>query len=98
VVVAGIDVSGFDDDRGQRKVITIVIGTEDAINTLHNGIGLTKIHIRDLKSSKRDTVKKRLIFRSDDILGLSLVVGKNRIVEDIHNQREPSTITLIIYC
>lgn len=88
VVIAGTDVSGFDDERGQHKVITIVIGTEEAINALHNEIGLARIHIRDLKPSKRDKVKKKLIFKSKDILGLSLTVGKNRIVRAIHEHRK----------
>lgn len=88
MVLAGIDVAGFDDKRGQRKVIALVIGTNAAINTLWNSIGLKKIHMRDLKKPKRNIVKKRLIFKSADILGISLIVGKNRIVHEIHENHK----------
>lgn len=88
MLLAGTDVSGFDDQRGQHKVISIIVGTEEAVNHLHKNIGLEKIHMRTLKHNKRDTVRKNLMFNSSDIIGLSLTVGENRIVHEIFKHRK----------
>jgi len=88
MIVAGTDVSGYDSHEGQHKIISIVIGPEEDIGELHGNIGIKKIHMKDLKRTKRDKVKKSMTFKSDRILGLSLVVGKNRIVHGIHENQK----------
>ena len=88
MVLIGTDVSRFDDKRGQHKVIAIVIGADDTINTIHNNLGRKNLHMVNLSPAKRNKIKKILTFESDRILGLSITVGKNRIVKEIHEEHK----------
>ncbi|AFS83382.1 hypothetical protein [Candidatus Nitrosopumilus sediminis] len=88
MVLVGTDVSGFDDDRGQHKVIAIVFGADDTINETHNNLGRKNLHMVNISKAKRNKIKKNLDFSSDRILALSVIAGKNRIVHDIHENHK----------
>lgn len=83
MLIAGSDVSGNKTGE-ERRIIALVIGTEDSINSLHNKIGLAEIHMSELKKNKRNHVLNNLDFQNKERFAISLEVEKNKTVHEIH--------------
>lgn len=82
MLVAGSDING-DNDDGQFRYIAIVVGTETAVNTLFNKIGLKTIEMKHLKKNQRRIVAKNMNFTSDDFLTLCLKVDRQKLIQYI---------------
>ena len=84
MIVAGCDEVGKN-DYSQHDHISLVLGTEDAINSLHNDIGLKKIHMREFSDSKKNRVIKKLDFTKNNLFAMCLHVEGQKIIQDFMN-------------
>ncbi len=83
MVIIGADVSGNITGDGQSRHIAVVIGTEESISKIYQKIGLTRIHMSSLSSSKRQKIFQELKFGNDDLLGMCLNVERQKIIDHI---------------
>lgn len=82
MLVVGSDING-DNDNGQFRYIAIVLGTDSAINTLFNKIGLRTIEMKHLKKNQRRMVAKTMNFTSNNFLALCLKVDRQKLIDYI---------------
>lgn len=87
MLIAGSDVSGSD-TGGQHRIIAIVMGTEEAINSLRKNIKVKKIHMSKLDEYKQKEVINNLDFRDGELFALSLEVEKVKTVKFIHESNK----------
>ncbi len=82
ILVAGTDING-DNDNGQFRYVAFVIGTETAINTLYNQIGLSNIEMENLKKAKRKYVAKKMNFTKGTFLAMCLKIDRQKLIQYI---------------
>lgn len=82
MLVAGSDING-NNDNGQFRYLAIVIGTDSAINTLFNKIGLKTVEMKRLKKNQRRMVAKNMNFINNDFLVLCLKIDRQKLIEYI---------------
>lgn len=82
MLLAGTDING-DNDDGQGRYITIVIGTETSVNRLYNQIGLNNIEMKNLKKNKRKFVAKTMNFTNIEFLAMCLKVDRQKLIQYI---------------
>lgn len=82
MLLAGTDING-DNDDGQGRYISIVLGTESSINELYNKIGLSNIEMKNLKKNKRKFVVKNLNFKDNNFFAICLKVDRQKLIEYI---------------
>lgn len=82
MMIAGTDING-DNDNGQFRYIAIVIGTETAVNTLFNKIGLKTVEMKHLKKSQRRKVAKNMNFQNNEFFALCLKVDRQKLIQYI---------------
>lgn len=82
MLVAGTDING-DNDKGQFRYVAFVIGTEIAINTLYNKIGLNNIEMKNLKKPKRKYVAKKMNFTDSKFLAMCLKIDRQQLIQYI---------------
>lgn len=87
MLIAGSDVSGSD-TGGQHRIIAIVMGTEEAINSLRKNIKVKTIHMSKLDEYKQKEVINNLDFRDGELFALSLEVEKVKTVKFIHESNK----------
>jgi len=85
MIIVGADVIG-DSDISQHQFIGLVFGTEEAVNRLHNKIGLNKeIHMRELTEKQQNQVYQRIDFTDNEIEVWCLNVERQNIINAIKN-------------
>lgn len=84
MLLAGIDVSG-DTKLGDARHIGFVVGTEEAVNSLYNKIGLKEIHMIRLDDTQKNHVQRTLDFTSNNIRSWCFYVERQNIVNNIFN-------------
>lgn len=87
MIIAGADVAGSK-KFGEHRVIALVIGIEEDINSLYNKIGLPEIHMSELEETVRNQVIEKLDFKGKNILVFSLMVEKIKTVHKIHEYKK----------
>ena len=81
-LVAGTDING-DNDNGQFRYVAFVIGTETAINTLYNQIGLNSLEMKNLKKTKRKFVSKKMNFTDSNFFAMCLKIDRQSLIRYI---------------
>ena len=78
MLLAGVDING-DNDNGQFRYMALVIGTDVAVNSLFNKIGLKTVEMKHLKKNQRRFVSKHMNFTSNDFLALCLKIDRQKL-------------------
>ena len=84
MLIAGSDISGIQ-GRGEQLYISLVIGTQEVINTLHSNTGVEKIHMIRLDDKQKNDVINALDFCRPDVSAWCFYVERQNIINNIFN-------------
>ena len=88
MILAGMDVSG-NTTVGNHKYLSIVIGTENSINSLFRKIGYKKIHKKSIRKNKEQKeLLEKIIFDNHNNMALCLYINRNPIMNKVKNMRK----------
>lgn len=84
MLIAGSDVSGIQ-GLGEQSYISFIVGTQEAINSMHKNTGVKKIHMIRLDENEKNNVINALDFCRPDVNAWCFYVERQNIVNNIFN-------------
>lgn len=88
MIVGGMDVSGTP-KTGNCKYLGVVVGTDQAINTVKINLGYEGIHMSQIGDKRRqDKIISKLKFDSREIMAFCFKIDKNTTINKIAEMRK----------
>ena len=88
MIVGGMDTSGTS-NTDQSRYLGVVIGTDQAINTMKMDLSYEDIHMSRIVDKKRqDEIISKLKFDSSEIMAFCFKIGKNTTINEITEMRK----------
>ena len=84
MLVGGSDGSGIP-NVGEQMFISLIVGTQDAINSMHENTGVKKIHMTRLEENEKINVINALDFCRSDVNAWCFYVERQNIINNVFN-------------
>lgn len=87
MLLIGMDVSG-DEASTNYRFLSVVIGTDESILSLSNGMGRYSEHMARLEPAEKEDVISRLNFDKKNRIAFCVTLDRKRIVDEIIQSRK----------